>query len=233
MDFPAIPATTTITVFTRHAPDCPKFADRYWRRCNCRKALYIYEGGADKIVSARTRSWEQAEKLAKAERDLRDPIRRKLQEIEDKEAQRAALRKSKNITVSDATDRWLRSQRWKSKETETIYRCAASRINTWAADTGVNSLPDITADMLHEGRGFWSSSAKKKYNRIGLTSQSAFLGYLKRFFRYAVRIELLARNPAQELTPISKSKRRTQVLTSWWRSALSQDRERFLPDYFL
>ena len=78
-------------------------------------------------MSARTRFWEQAEKLAKAERDLRDPVRRKLQEIEDEEAQRAALRKSKNITVSDATDRWLRSQRWKGRETETIYRCAANR----------------------------------------------------------------------------------------------------------
>jgi hypothetical protein len=66
--------------------------------------------------------------------------------------------------------------------------------------------------MLDEWRGLWSPLAEKKYNRIGLTSQPAFLGYLKRFFRYAVRIELFARNPAQELRPISKSKRRTQIL---------------------
>src|ERR1035437_3879031 len=63
-------ATCTITVFTRHAPDCPKKDDRYWKRCKCRKTLYVYENGHDSILSARTRAWEQAERLAKAEREL-------------------------------------------------------------------------------------------------------------------------------------------------------------------
>jgi hypothetical protein len=119
-------------------------------------------------------TWEQAEKLAQTERDRRDPVTQKL---------RVALLCAKAITVPDATDRWLRAQRWKSKETETIFRCAAKRINTWAEDTGVANLGDVTADMLDEWRGLWGSSAEKKYNRIGLSSQSAFLGYLKRFFR--------------------------------------------------
>ena len=149
-------------------------------------------------------TWEQAEKLAQTERDRRDPVTQKL---------RVALLCAKAITVPDVTDRWLRAQRWKSKETETIFRCAAKRINTWAEDTGVANLGDVTADMLDEWRGLWGSSAEKKYNRIGLSSQSAFLGYLKRFFRYAVRVGFLARNPAQELDPISKSKKRTQVLS--------------------
>jgi integrase len=110
-------------------------------------------------------------------------------------------------------ERWLRAQRWKSKETETIYRCAAKRINTWAADLGVAALGDVTADMLDEWRGMWSPTSERKYNRIGLSSQSAFLGHLKRFFRYAVRVGLLDRNPATELDPIAKSKKRTQVLS--------------------
>ena len=182
MKDPAIPGTTTVTVYTRHTAACPKRTDRYWRRCNCRKALYIYEGGAEQRISARTKSWEQAEKLAQAERDRRDPVKQKLREIEEAEAQRVALLCAKAITVPDATDRWLRAQRWKSKETETIFRCAAKRINTWAEDTGVTNLGDVTADMLDEWRGLWDASAEKKYNRIGLSSQSAFLGYLKRFF---------------------------------------------------
>jgi len=81
--------------------------------------------------------------------------------------------------------------------------------------------------MLDEWRGLWSPAAVKKYNRIGLTSQSAFLGYLKRFFRYAGCIRLLARYPAQELAPISKSKRRTKVLTS----AQFQDLPAAIPCY--
>jgi hypothetical protein len=36
--------TMTIAVFTRHSVDCPKRNDPQWRRCNCRRSLYIYEG---------------------------------------------------------------------------------------------------------------------------------------------------------------------------------------------
>ena len=62
-------------------------------------------------MSAKTRSWEAAKKLVQSERDRRVPVRRKLLDIADEEAQRADLLKAKNITVQDATDRWLRSQR--------------------------------------------------------------------------------------------------------------------------
>lgn len=98
--------TTTVTVFVRHSPTCSHEEDRYYRGkgCNCVKALYIYEDGRDRKVSAKTRSWEQAERLAQVERDRRDPIKRKLLDIADEEAQRTALRKSKNITIAGATD---------------------------------------------------------------------------------------------------------------------------------
>lgn len=57
-------------------------------------------------VSAKTRSWEQAERLAQTVRERHDPVKRKLQEIEKQEAQKISLRKEKNITVSEAADRW-------------------------------------------------------------------------------------------------------------------------------
>ena len=138
---------TTISVFTRHSPDCPKKADRYFRKCQCRKALYIYEDGADRVVSAKTRSWEQAEKAAQAERDRRDPVRQALQEIKDQEAQKLALTKAQNITVSEITERWLRSVKSGSKETSTIYNRAARRINTWAADLKIENVADVTAEI--------------------------------------------------------------------------------------
>ena len=78
----ADPTTTTVTVFTRHNPDCPKKQNRYWKRCNCRKSLYIYENGKVSFISAKTRSWEQAERLAQQERDKRDPVKIRLKEIE-------------------------------------------------------------------------------------------------------------------------------------------------------
>jgi site-specific recombinase XerD len=213
MKSPAIPATTTISVFTRHSPDCPKVSKRDWKRCNCRKAIYIYEDGHDHIVSARTRSWEQAERLAQAERDRRDPVKKKLVEIAEQEARKAALKKVKNITVEDATGRWLSTQKIGSEETAAIYKTAAKRINSWAEDQEIGSLADITADMLDLWRGQWSDTAEKRYNRIGATSQSHFQGYLKRFFRYAVRLKFITSNPAQELTAIKKSTKRTEILS--------------------
>jgi hypothetical protein len=188
-------ATCTIAVFTRHAPDCPRKGDRTWRRCNCRKAIYVYEDGHDRIISARTRSWETAETFAQAERDRRDPVKRKLLEIAQQEAKKVAAQKVKNITVADATLRWLRAQKLKSKETAAIYNIAAKRINIWAADQKIENLAVITADNLDEWRGLWGETAEKKYNRIGPTSQSHFQGYLKRFFRYSVRTGFLTIDP--------------------------------------
>jgi integrase/recombinase XerD len=214
MEIPEKSSLITVTVYTRHSSDCPKKTHRYWKRCDCRKWLYIYENGNDRSKSAKTRTWEQAERAAQAERDLRDPVKLALRKIEEQQAQMVALTKSKNITVSDTTDRWLRSQKHQSKETATIYERAAKRINTWAEDQKIESLSDVTADTLDLWRGKWDDNAEMRYNRIGRTSQSHFLGYLKRFFRYAVRIGLIPTNPAQELKAILKSDKRTQVLNA-------------------
>jgi hypothetical protein len=78
-----VASTFTVTVYTRHASDCPKKNVPQWKRCNCRKYLYVYENGKDTTRSAKTRSWERAEFLAQAERNARDPVKRKLKEIED------------------------------------------------------------------------------------------------------------------------------------------------------
>jgi hypothetical protein len=61
---PGIAETYTVSVFTRHYKDCPYKGDRHWRQCNCRKSLYIYDGGAVRFLSTRSRSWTVAEKIA-------------------------------------------------------------------------------------------------------------------------------------------------------------------------
>ena len=59
-------ASFTITVFTRHSAECPKAPNPQWKRCNFR--------GKTAYLSAKTRSWEQAERVAQIERDnRRDP----------------------------------------------------------------------------------------------------------------------------------------------------------------
>jgi hypothetical protein len=106
--------TVTVTVFTRHSEECPQKDNRQWKRCKCRKSLYIYSDGKVTYKSAKTRSWEQAERVAQTERDLRDPVKRKelqleeeIRKVQEQADVDAAARKANLITVSDALDRWL------------------------------------------------------------------------------------------------------------------------------
>jgi site-specific recombinase XerD len=152
--------------------------------------------------------------LAHAERDRHDPVRQKLQAIEDEKAQEAALQQAKNITISEAVDRWIASLRFKNELTGKIYGRAGKRIKDWAPSQGLEDLSSVTADMLDLWRGQWSLTAEDRANRLGPTAQSHFQDYLKRFFRCVVRVGFIERNPALELPSISHSKKRTQVLNA-------------------
>lgn len=90
--------TETVRVYTRHVPDCPRVDDPQWRRCKCRKYLYIYKGGKDRAISAKTRSWEAAEKKAREIMDAWDPLRRLQRELEQKKKQARANNGSRWIT---------------------------------------------------------------------------------------------------------------------------------------
>ena len=103
-------ASLTISVFTRHSVDCPKRNDPQWKRCDCRKSIYIREGGKTTYFSAMTRSWEQAERVAQAERDKRDPVQIELQKIAEREAAKAAKDALQLKPLGEALEQWLPSQ---------------------------------------------------------------------------------------------------------------------------
>ena len=128
-------------------------------------------------MSARTRSWEQAERLAQAERDLRDPVQIALRRIKEQEAAKIAAEKAQNITLAAACDRWIASQKFKSDKTATIYRRAAWRIKAWAQDQGIEDLRDVTPDLLDEWRSLWATDAERKYDRIPTRSKCCWPVY--------------------------------------------------------
>ncbi|MGD0682963.1 MAG: hypothetical protein ABR990_13045, partial [Terracidiphilus sp.] len=173
------PTTTTVTVFTRHNLDCPKKQNRYWKRCNCRKSLYIYENGKVSFISAKTRSWEQAERLAQQERDKRDPVKIRLKEIEVEETKKSAPVKGAGISVSDAVDRWLLSLTKESQKTDVVRARAAWRIKVWAKDQGIDTVREVTPDMLDLWRSKWGKDSEERYNRLGQTSSAHFQNRLK------------------------------------------------------
>jgi hypothetical protein len=84
------------------------------------KWLYINADGQDRSISAKTRSWKQAEAAAQAERDLHDPVQAKRKEIEAAEklaAEKLADQRSQNITVTDALARWAAGLKGREEST--------------------------------------------------------------------------------------------------------------------
>jgi integrase/recombinase XerD len=210
------PATFTVTVFTRHAPECSQKANPQWKRCNCRKSLYIYENNKVTYKSAKTRSWEQAEKFAQQERDLRDPVKLELAKIAAKqeeekriEAERAASR----ITIVDALNRWLASHKRQAVNSLRVYKGMTKRIHEWSKLEGFKYLSDVTPNSLDKWCGEWAPDAELKLNRMGQTSQSIFVARLRGFFAWAFKLDLIDRNPAKALAPIPPSDIKTMPLT--------------------
>ena len=201
--------TTTVTVFTRHSADCKK-SDPQWKRCNCRKSLYIYADGKVTYKSAKTRSWETAEKAAQAERDARDPVLMRLKEIADAESAKA----SGAITVEAATDRWLKGFKEQPPSTAKAYRGMTAKVTRWATLKNVRYLKDVTPDMLDEWRGEWSPDAERIDDRLNATSQNQFLMRLKAFFTWATNLDLIVRDPSRSLQSIKPKGEQTWPLTA-------------------
>jgi len=129
----------------RHSSDCPKRDDPQWKRCNCRKSLYIREGGKTRYLSAQTRSWEQAGRMAQAERDLRDPVQIELQKIAESEAAKDALRLK---PLGNALKQWLAGMKTPREASVDAYRSTTRKIQRWADRVGVVYVSDVTPALL-------------------------------------------------------------------------------------
>jgi hypothetical protein len=73
--------TQTVSVYTRHNPECSKRHGPHWKCCQCMKYIYLLRDGKNKTISAKTRSWTKAEHQAQEIRDSWDPAKQKLREL--------------------------------------------------------------------------------------------------------------------------------------------------------
>ena len=206
-------ATLTISVFTRHSPECPQRDKPQWKRCKCRKSLYIYEDGKPSYLSARTRSWEQAEKVAQAERDKRDPVKLELARISAAEEAKKAATEARECSIEAALDQWIAG--FKSEgPTASSYATFKKTFMAWAESKGLRMLSDVTPDALDAWIGLWSPDAEIKLNRIRSNTQAFRLTKIKSFFRWAAGIRKLEHDPSIMLRSIEgKNDEETQPLT--------------------
>jgi hypothetical protein len=193
--------TFTVTPFTRHSPECPKKDNPQWKRCKCRKSLYIYEAGKVAYKSAKTRSWEQAERVAQAERDARDPVKRELARIAAEEEVKKEAAKIPKCSIEAALDQWIAGFKVDGP-TASSYATVKRIFLRWAGSNGLKALTEVTPDALDAWVGSWFPLAEEKINRIKSNTQSFRLTKIKSLFRWATAIRKLDHDPALVLRSI-------------------------------
>ncbi|HYV74635.1 MAG TPA: hypothetical protein VFB24_10285, partial [Candidatus Binatia bacterium] len=157
----------TITVFTRHSDNCPHKHDRYWKRCRCRKWLYVE--GSRKPITAKTRSWADAERKA-------GELKQQLQQADDKPAG-AGLELAPE-RVSEAVKKFLenKQQEGMSKAWNRMLTRELTDFGQWC-DTKLITIALLKKMALEDYRKTWTQGAGTRARRQERLSH---------FFKYCV-----------------------------------------------
>ena len=126
-------------------------------------------------MSARTRSWGQAERLAQSELDKREPVKIELKRIANEEAKKATEQQAKQIAFADSLDRWIAGLKIPDGPTRDSYDSFRRKFIGWTERVGVLMLHEVTADLLDEWRGKWDLDAEEPENRMASNTQSFLL----------------------------------------------------------
>ncbi|HZL68622.1 MAG TPA: site-specific integrase [Candidatus Limnocylindrales bacterium] len=174
-----------VEVYARHSAKCPYKKSRYHRKCRCRKWLAI--AGQDKRISAKTRSWEQAERVARELRGENNPA-------------------PTGRTVSQAVQAYLDdkqqqslSRNWAGKITRELRSFEA-----WCNRKAVVMLAELKLEHLEQYRKEWSGAPVTRRKRQER---------LRSFFLYCVRHKWIMENLASLLSPIKVQQSPTLPLT--------------------
>jgi len=156
-----------LSVYTRHYPPCPR-TDIHYRRCRCPKWIRgVFENGDRLRLSARTRSWVDAERKAR-------------------EMEHAA---SGRITVECAVQAYIKDDEARNLSRATINQRRAffeRRFLPWCQGRHISHLDQLRTALLRQFRQGWdaaSTTAARRHER------------LRSFFVFCVANGWLAANP--------------------------------------
>jgi hypothetical protein len=124
-------------VYTRHSSGCPYAANRYYKRCRCRKWIALVR--EDKRISAGTRSWEEAERIAQ------------------RLAGDSAIHSQ---TVAEAVRLFLDDQKQQNHSKNWIYKHTRElgELSTSCAAQRIKLISKITLQNLEEFRKTWPAA---------------------------------------------------------------------------
>jgi integrase len=183
-----------ITVFTRHSSNCAHLNDRDYKRCNCRKWLYVE--GSRKPISAKTRSWAEAQRKAEELRKRREDEQSGKQSDPDQDDPQ---------TVGEAVTLFLQNKATEghSKNWNHILRRDLTDFAAWCARKPV-TLSGIKTLTLEQYRKTWTGSPSYRSQRQDRLSH---------FFNYCVDHGWMLQNFAAKLSRIKVPDSPTLPLT--------------------
>jgi integrase len=178
-----------LSVYARHANDCPKKDDLNWKRCRCPKWINGTLKSQFIRKTAKTRSWEKAEELKRQWEEAESP----------KKAEPTSIEAAVEAYLADAKARELREATL--SKLETVFR---KQFLPWAKDKGIRFLKEIDLPLIRDFRATWKDAAlarKKKQERL--------IG----FFWFCIRSGWLTANPTTGLGKIAVDQAPTDYFT--------------------
>ena len=176
-----------VRVFTRHLKGCPHAEEPnagLFRRCSCPKHLQWSANNVQRRESARTRSWENAERFARA----------KEKELVQLQTEGKPL--TGPVTVAEAVEKFLADKRQQGLVDDTIEKLETifeKQMLEWSTATHVVYLRDLNLERLREWRETWKGGAltrKKLQERV------------RGFFLFCQDSGWISSNPSKGLSKI-------------------------------
>lgn len=177
------PSPENISVVARHSPGCRFTSPHLLGKCQCPK--YIWFASRRERMSARTRSWTDAERRAQKFRDSFDPVKRELAELK--------LQKRRQ-GIEAGLDLWIADKKSNKAAPETLdsFRTLQKQLLKFTRSRGIFHLHEVSTGLLTEWKGGWPD--KKKSSMWKKRRQ------VRAFFNFCVAQGWLEKNPAEGLS---------------------------------
>jgi integrase len=183
-----------LSVYTRHSPDCEHRDDINWRRCRCVKWIQgvTADGRGPIRVTAKTRSWEQAEAKARQMEYAADP---------NKSVVKPA------ITIDEAVSSFRADEDGRCLEKTTIAQSRSLfevQLLGWVKERGLTLLTELTTPELTKFRASWGNgpnTTRRKHERL--------IGFLN----FCIANDWLEKNPAARMKRVEEKRVPTDYFT--------------------
>jgi integrase/recombinase XerD len=173
-----------VILYKRHKASCEHRSDKNYRRCHCAVWLEWNLDGKQTRKSAKTVSWESAQKTA-----------RKI-ELDHENAELGQSTPGAPKTVADAIALFLDSKRGEDLASNTLYKhkLTLDRLQAFCDAEGIFHVKDLTLSRLTTWRAKWpfESPLAKRNNQERVKS----------FFKFCYDAGLIPANPAAQLSSI-------------------------------